>query len=104
MTDPTVTDNAAGHRYEITVDGKVVGFIDYHDRDDRRALDHTEIEPAYEGHGLASTIARAALDDIRAQGKAALPYCPFIRSYIDRHRDDYLDLVPESERQKFNLR
>jgi predicted GNAT family acetyltransferase len=104
MADPVVTDKAEEHRYEIAVDGKVAGFIDYHDRGDRRALNHTEIDPAYEGQGLASTIARAALDDIRAHGKVVLPYCPFVRSYIDKHRDEYVDLVPEDEREKFNLR
>jgi len=103
MGDPTVTDNAEGHRYEITVDGTVAGFIDYHDRGERRALNHTEIDPAYEGQGLASTIARAALDDIRSRGLVVLPYCPFVRSYIDRHRDEYLDLVPEADRDKFQL-
>jgi len=33
-----------------------------------------------------------------------LPYCPFVRSFIDKHRDEYLDLVPEADREKFNLR
>ena len=104
MPDPLVTDNADQHRYEIAVDGKVAGFIDYHDRGERRALNHTEIDPAYEGQGLASTIARAALDDIRKRGLVVLPYCPFVRSFIDKHRDEYVDLVPEAEREKFNLR
>ena len=103
MADPVVTDNAEEHRYEITVDGTVAGFIDYHDRGERRALNHTEIDAAYEGHGLAATIVRAALDDIRASGKVVLPFCPYVRSYIDKHRDDYLDLVPVADREKFQL-
>jgi len=103
MAEPTVTDNAEAHRYEITVDGAVAGFIDYHDRGQRRALNHTEIDPAYEGQGLASTIARAALDDIRSRGLVVLPFCPFVRSFIDRHREEYLDLVPEADREKFQL-
>ena len=103
MSDPVVTDKAEEHRYEIAVDGKVAGFIDYHDNGQRRALNHTEIDAAYEGQGLASTIARAALADIRAKGKVVLPFCPFVRSYIDKHRDDYLDLVPAADRDKFKL-
>lgn len=103
MADPVVTDRAEEHRYEISVDGKLAGFIDYHDNGQRRALNHTEIDSAYEGKGLASTIARAALDDVRAKGKVVLPFCPFVRSYIDKHRDDYLDLVPDADRDKFNL-
>jgi len=103
MADPVVTDKPEEHRYEIAVDGKVAGFIDYHDRGDRRALNHTEIDAAYVGQGLASIIVRTALDDIRARGLVVLPYCPFVRSYIDKHRDTYLDLVPEDERDKFKL-
>jgi len=103
VADPIVTDNAEQHRYEITVDGNVSGFIDYHDRGERRALNHTEIDPAYEGQGLAGAITRAALDDIRARGKVVLPYCPYVRSFIDKHRDEYVDLVPEADRDKFDL-
>jgi predicted GNAT family acetyltransferase len=103
MADPVVTDKAEEHRYEIAVAGNVAGFIDYHDRGDRRALNHTEIDSAYEGQGLASTIVRAALDDVRGHGKLVLPYCPFVRSFIDKHREDYVDLVPEEEREKFHL-
>lgn len=104
MADPVVTDKPEEHRYEITVDGKVAGFIDYHDHGERRALNHTEIDPAYEGHGLAATITRAALDDIRAHGKVVLPYCPYVRSYINKHRDEYADLVPQADQEKFHLR
>src|SRR3954453_839753 len=103
MAEPIVTDNSERHRDEIAVDGAVAGFIYYHDRGERRALNHTEIDAAYEGQGLASTIARAALDDIREHGKVVLPFCPFVRSYIDKPRDDYLDLVPTADREKFHL-
>lgn len=100
---PETTDNAEQHRYEITVDGAVAGYIDYHDRDGRRALMHTVVESAYEGQGLGSKLVRGALDQARAQGHAVLPHCTFVRSYVDRHRDDYLDLVPEADRAEFDL-
>jgi hypothetical protein len=31
-----------------------------------------------------------------------LPYCPFVRGYIERH-PDYLDLVPADRRSGFGL-
>jgi hypothetical protein len=31
-----------------------------------------------------------------------LPFCPFVRSYIERHPDQ-LDLVPEDRRDEFEL-
>jgi predicted GNAT family acetyltransferase len=99
----TVTDNAEQHRYELTVDGAVAGYVEYHDRGRRRSMMHTVVEPAYEGQGLGSKLARAVLDDARARGLDVLPHCPFIRSFIARHRDDYVDLVPVGDRAEFDL-
>ena len=53
---------------------------------------HTEIDPAFEGKGLGSALAKGALDAERALGEPVVPLCPFIRAYIDRH-PEYADLV-----------
>src|SRR4051794_6535342 len=50
-----VTENTGEHRFEIKVGGEVAGFADYHDHAGRRTFTHTEIDDAYEGHGLGST-------------------------------------------------
>jgi uncharacterized protein len=42
------------------------------------------------------------LDAARAGGLAVLPFCPFVRRYIQRHRE-YADLVPANERPRFDL-
>ena len=55
-----------------------------------------------EGHGLGSQLVRAALSDARSEGLAGLPFCPFVRAYIAGHTE-YLDLVPEDMRAKFDL-
>jgi hypothetical protein len=47
-------------------------------------------------------LARGALDATREAGSPVLPYCPFIRGYIQRH-PAYLDLVPEDRRAEFAL-
>ena len=103
MSEPVVTDNPSEHRFEISVDGAPAGYVDYHDRGKRRSFTHTVIDDAYEGQGLGSKLVRSVLDDARAHGFDVLPHCPFVRSYIDRHRDDYLDLVPEADRAQFDL-
>jgi predicted GNAT family acetyltransferase len=43
--------------------------------------------------GVGSALARAALDDVRAEGThEVLPLCPFIKGWIGHH-PDYRDLV-----------
>jgi predicted GNAT family acetyltransferase len=54
-------------------------------------LRHTEVYESYEG--LGSRLARAALDEARAQGLGVMPFCPFIAGFIERHLDQYRDLV-----------
>lgn len=105
MTDvtATITDNAEQHRFEVTFDGTVAAFSDYHDRGRRRSFLHTEVDPAYEGQGLGSRLVRHVLDDARTRGLDVLPHCEFVRNYIADHREDYLGLVPEDERAQFGL-
>jgi uncharacterized protein len=53
---------------------------------------HTEVDTRYEGRGVGSALARAALDDVRRQGKLVIAQCPFIAGYIQRH-PEYADLA-----------
>lgn len=96
------TNNTALDRYEVTVDGTLAGFLQYRARPDLIELVHTEVEPAYEGRGLAADLARTALDDARAEGRAVLPFCPYVNAYIKKH-PEYVDLVPEGARHGFGL-
>ncbi|MGH3715569.1 MAG: GNAT family N-acetyltransferase [Micromonosporaceae bacterium] len=92
----SVRNNPERHRYEVSVDGTVAGFAAYRTRPGIVIFTHTEIEPAYEGQGLGTKLARAALDDVRANGLELLPLCPFIAGYIERH-PEYADLVVTPE-------
>jgi predicted GNAT family acetyltransferase len=87
-----VSDNAAESRYEIRVDGRLAGFAQYRVRDGAVVFTHTEVDEEYEGQGVGSALARGALDDVRSRGARAVPLCPFIKGYIDRH-PEYRDLV-----------
>lgn len=100
--DPEVRNNPDEKRYEIRVDGQLAGFAQYRDRPGLLAFIHTEVDPAFEGKGLGSALAQAALDDARAQDVAVLPFCPFINEYIRRH-PEYTELVPAEHRERFGL-
>jgi len=92
MADVVITDNRDFWRIEAHVDGKVAGFAAYRDRPGKRAFTHTEVDPAFEGQGIGTAIARAALDQARADDVGVVPLCPFIKGWIDKH-PDYADLV-----------
>ena len=87
MSDQTtrVHDNSELSRYEVSLDGTMVGFARYVRRGGRAYFVHTEIDPSHEGAGLGSALARGALEAQRQRGELVVPLCPFVRSYLDRH-------------------
>ena len=92
MAEVQVHDNPDRHRYEAHVEDQLAGFAEYQLATDLIVLTHTEVDPAYEGQGVGGTLARAAMDDVRARHVKALVICPFIHSWIGRHRE-YADLL-----------
>ena len=93
MSDVIVTDNRAESRFEGHLDGVLAGYAEYQLTDALVVFTHTEVDEAFEGRGVGSAIARAALDQIRAEGRRkALPVCPFITGWIQRH-PEYLDIT-----------
>jgi predicted GNAT family acetyltransferase/uncharacterized Fe-S cluster protein YjdI len=88
-----VVNNESKERYEGRVNGELAGFAEYQLAHDLIVFTHTEVDDKFEGQGVGSAIARAALDDVRASGeRKVLPLCPFISGWIARHAD-YADLV-----------
>lgn len=98
-----VTDDADARRYEaIAEDAAVAGYISYELRDGRVAMLHTEVEDAYEGEGVGSSLVEGALEMVRASGLMVLPYCPFVAAYLKRHKE-FQNLVPVDRRTQFGL-
>jgi len=89
----TVRDNPQRHRFEaVDESGVVAGFAAYRRSGDAVVLTHTEVDDAFEGHGVGSRLAQGALDVLREQGVRVVPSCPFISAYIEDHQE-YADLV-----------
>ena len=92
-TDIEVVDHPEARRYEArAADGTVLGFSQYRVEGETVVFTHTEVDPAFEGRGLAGQLARAALDDVRARGEQVIARCEFIRGWIAKH-PEYQDLV-----------
>ena len=100
MTDAvTVTRNDAAHRYEVHLDGELGGFLEFRPADDGRVvLPHTEVDPAFKGEGLGSSLAGEALADLAGRGESVIPTCPFVAHYLREH--DVPGLVVEWPRDE----
>jgi predicted GNAT family acetyltransferase len=88
----TVVDNKAADRYELLLEGERVGELLYRAHDDFLTLIHTEVDPRFEGRGLADHLVTSALDDIRERGLQIVPICPYVAAFMGRH-PEYESLV-----------
>jgi predicted GNAT family acetyltransferase len=86
-TEPRVTDSPQASRFELWLGTTRAGFIQYRAEPGTVLLVHTEIDPAFEGHGLGERLVAGALADLRARGLKLVPLCPFVRAYLRRHPD-----------------
>jgi uncharacterized protein len=97
-----VADAPERERYELSIDGEVSGYSAYRARPGLIAFVHTEVDERLQGRGLADRLIRFALEDARARGLAVLPFCPFVKAFIERHRE-FDELVPDAFREQFGL-
>ncbi|WP_295013491.1 GNAT family N-acetyltransferase [uncultured Microbacterium sp.] len=85
MPQISVSLDDAASRYEISVDGALAGFAEFQRRPGRILFTHTEIDPTFQGQGLAGILAKDALADAVATGLTIVPYCPYIARYLRTH-------------------
>jgi predicted GNAT family acetyltransferase len=82
---PRVVNNPEQRRYEAWSGDTLAGVADYREHGDRTVFTHTEVEPAFEGKGIARALAAAALDDAVKRGRVIVPLCPYIAAYLRKH-------------------
>jgi uncharacterized protein len=79
-----VRHNEAAGRYELdTPHGMAIAV--YYRQGKKLVFTHTEVPPPDEGHGIATRLVRAALDDARARGLGIVPACSFVVDFVRRH-------------------
>lgn len=63
-------------------------YLEYYELPDG-SLDfaHTYTPNEIRGRGIASSIIKRALEYAREQGKQVVPGCPFVQTYVDRHKE-----------------
>lgn len=88
-----VTNNPAENKYDISVDGEVVGSAYYTLTDKSIIFTHTEVNPSRQEHGLGSQLVTYALDDVRNNSSLrVVAQCPFVSHFI-ANNPDYQDLL-----------
>jgi uncharacterized protein len=102
LNNLTVTHNEEAQRFELLVDG-LLALLTYHRLPDRIVIIHTEVPQAFEGHGLAAKLSRAALDFARLNHLRVVPLCPYVSEFIRKH-PQYQDLVSSDDLQKLLTR
>lgn len=58
---------------------------------------HTEVDPQYEGKGLAKTLLEAMVQYARQSNLKVLPLCPYVHAQFKRHPDLYMDVWNQQE-------
>lgn len=58
---------------------------------------HTEIDPSYEGKGLAKLLLTAMTDKARNEHLKVRPLCPYVHMQFKRHEAEYADIWLKEE-------
>ena len=99
----SVLKNDELNRFEIYSDGELAGFAEFKVSNQMISYTHTEIDPRFGGQGLGSQLIKEALDEALEQNLEVAPYCSFVSAYIKKNSQKYLDLIPKSSRNLFDL-
>jgi predicted GNAT family acetyltransferase len=90
MSDPdlnetAVENNLSAHRFEIRFP-EGLALLKYHyDAAGRLSLDHTEVPPELQHHGIAGRLAEQAFDFAKHRNLKVFPRCPYVIAYLEAH-------------------
>jgi predicted GNAT family acetyltransferase len=88
-----VVQNQELDRFELVIDGELVGYSAYELTDDEIIFTHTEILTQEREHGLGGRLVREALDHVRDHTDyRVVAQCPFVNRWIFEH-PEYQDLL-----------
>jgi uncharacterized protein len=86
METREVKHNPEESRFEVQL-GDQIAIIEYDIAGKNMVFKHTEVPPEFEGQGIASQMAKFALDYAVEAGYKIQPFCPYVKGYVDRHAE-----------------
>lgn len=90
-----IINNEQRQHFETKLDNGEFAFIEYRWHKEILVIMHTFVPEAYEGKGIASSMAAFALTYARSNRLKVLVYCPYVKGYLARH-PEYNDLLAAS--------
>ncbi|SMH40285.1 hypothetical protein SAMN06295885_1768 [Rathayibacter oskolensis] len=73
-------------RYELHLDGALVGVLDYHENGESVSLVRSFTTPPFRGRGLAGELVAFAVDDIESSGsRSVVPMCWYVGQWFEEH-------------------
>ena len=82
-----INDTRRGY-FEAVEDGKEAGKMTYTWAGDTKfIIDHTEVNPDFNGKGVGKKLVMAAVEYARTNNLKIIPLCPFAKSVFDKNED-----------------
>lgn len=79
------SENAKSGGFYLEDDGRRIGEITYIKRDDASlVIDHTYVDPADRGQGVARQLMQEVIDKARREAKTIVPVCSYARVVFQR--------------------
>jgi len=85
MAEPVFSDNPDARRYELHIDGELIGTADYAVSGDTVAITRVFTRPTHRGQGLAFRTTEYAVDRIVADGRKVVPVCWVAERWFGAH-------------------
>lgn len=80
----SIEHHPEAQRFEARLDGHLAS-CDYRRDGGLLVLHHTEVPPAFQGHGVAAALVARTLDWARTEGLRVRPTCSYVATYMRRN-------------------
>ena len=91
----TITNDTDDFRYELRLNGDLAAFAAYVIKGGIIDFNHTVTRDEYRGHGVATQLLRAALEDVRERGEHKVrASCGFCADFVEKN-PEFKDLLAD---------
>jgi predicted GNAT family acetyltransferase len=95
MEPYNVINNQQRQQFQAQVEGEIA-FLEYRLHDGAVVLMHTEVPEQLGGRGIGSALVAAAFEHAKAQHLKVKVYCPFVKTWLNRHPEYSEFVLPPS--------